>query len=151
MKSLYYYKDKETGNVLELRPYYAIEIHDVDSTEKIVLKLLNNRIGKSECFKIDKDDAVLLFKLFDGKQVYPKPKNDYYEKYIKLKKEKEKIEAEYKKHMYELRGLAADNNRFLVNAAIFIDDLSKDVKDADIKTTQFLETISTYKKHRKYD
>ena len=34
MKSLYYYKDKETGRVLELSPYYAIEIHDVDSAEK---------------------------------------------------------------------------------------------------------------------
>lgn len=147
MKSLYYYKDKETGRVLELSPYYAIEIHDVDSAEKIVLKLLNNRIGKSECFRIHRDDAVSLFKLFDGKQVYPKPRIDYYEKYHKLKKEKEKLEREYEKHVFELSCIASDNHKFLHNAALCIDELSKDIKDGDIKTIQLLESTLLYRKY----
>ena len=86
------------SNVVGLKRHFAIAVDDYDEKETLLDDIFGkSRVPNTELFALDIDLVVQLLSSFDGKQVYPDPKNETKEEVFKKATRERAVKANWEK------------------------------------------------------
>ncbi len=86
------------SNVTGLKRHFAIEVDDYDEKETLLDDIFDkSRVPNTELFALDIDLVMQLLSSFDGKQIYPDPKNESKKEVFKKATRERAVKANWEK------------------------------------------------------
>lgn len=112
------------SNVTGLKRHFAIEVDDYDEKETLLDDIFSkSRVSNTELFALDIDLVVQLLSSFDGKQVYPNPKNESKEEVFKKATRERAVKVNWKKIPNGTYHLSEDRKDFgMIEATMRVED-----------------------------
>ncbi|MBO4812729.1 DUF4357 domain-containing protein [Candidatus Saccharibacteria bacterium] len=116
------------SNVVGLKRHFAIEVGNYDEKETLLDDIFGkSRVPNTELFALDIDLVVQLLSSFDGKQIYPDPRNESKEEVFKKATRERVVKANWEKipdgiyHLSEIKkGFGAVEATMRVEDGLFV-------------------------------